>query len=276
MVSQTEARAIIRLYVEEGLSRDKIALILGLPHSRITNTLRKSGIKMRPPRTPIIVSELTISNPPPPRIESWENQVVVRHQIRLTRKLAYLLGWIVGDGYSNRREIDAIVSLRERKPIEPPVKALLARFGTILVVPRNGALIIRCLSTELARVLCTATGQRYWKNVDFILEFRRYAASFIAGFWDADGGVFREANGSFRAHLYNSNLFLLEKAADALSRHFGIEVTLYKRKTNEFPVGPKIHQQSDRFDLYVQSGGNNRWARHIGTQMLLPWKKPRC
>jgi len=191
MVSQTEARSIIRLYVEEGLSRDKIALILGLPHSRITNALRKSGIKMRPPRTPIIVTELTISNPPPPRIESWENQVVVRHQIRLTRKLAYLLGWIVGDGYSNRREIDAIVSLRERKLIEHPVKALLARFGTILVVPRNGALIIRCLSTELARVLCTATGQRYWRNVDLILEFRRYTASFIAGFWDADGGVFR-------------------------------------------------------------------------------------
>lgn len=194
--------------------------------------------------------------------------------MRLTRKLAYLLGWIVGDGYSNRREIDAIVSLREREWIEPFVKAMLASFGNVLVVPRNGAHIIRCLSTELARVLCTATGQRYWKNVDFILESSRFAASFIAGLWDADGGIFREANGSFRAHLYNSSLFLLEKIADALSNHFGIEVTLYKRKANEFSLDSKIHEQSDRFDLYVQSEGNKRWAQFIGKHMLLPWKRP--
>jgi len=229
---------------------------------------------MRPPRTPIIVSELTMAVPHPPRIESLEGQVMARHQIRLTTKLAYSLGWIVGDGYANRREIDAIVSLRERKFIEPSVKAFLECFGKVLVVPRNGAHIIRCSSTELARLLCTATGQRFWKNVEFILERAKFAEAFIAGFWDADGGLFHEANGSFRAHLYNSNLFLLEKVADALSNHFGIEVTIYKRKTNEFSLYSKIHDQSDRFDLYVQSKGNNRWARHIGRHMLLPWKMP--
>jgi hypothetical protein len=110
--------------------------------------------------------------------------------------------------------------------------------------------------------------------VEFILESPRFAAPFIAGLWDADGGTFHEANGSFRAHLYNSNLFLIEKVADALSNHFGIEVTLYKRKTNEFPLDSKIHEQSDRFDLYVQSRANEHWARHIGKHMLLPWKKP--
>jgi len=274
MVSHAKARTIIRLYMEQGLSRDKIALLLGLPHSRITDTLRKSGVKMRPPRTPAIVTELTTSSPRRPRIESLENRVVVRHQIRLTRKLAYLLGWIVGDGYTNRREIDAIVSLREREFIEPFVKALLARFGKVLVVARHGVHILRCLSTELARVLCTATGQRYWENVAFILASPRFAAAFIAGMWDADGGLFREANGSFRAHLYNSNLFVLEKVAAALSGHFGIEVTLYKRKTNESSLNSKIHDRSDRFDLYVPSEGNGRWARYIGKHMLLPWKKP--
>src|ERR1700688_2082085 len=103
---------------------------------------------------------------------------------------------------------------------------MLTRFGNVLVVLRDGVHIIRCLSTKLARVLCTATGQRYWKNMDFILEFPKFAAAFIAGFWDADGGIFREANGTVRAHLHNSNLGLLEKVADALSKHFGIEVTL--------------------------------------------------
>jgi LAGLIDADG DNA endonuclease family protein len=270
----SQARTIIRLYVQEGLSRDKIALKLDLPHSTITDTLRKSGVKMRPPRTPTIVSELTISKPRPPLIENLKGQVIVRHQIRLTKKLAYLLGWIVGDGYSNRREIDAIVSLRECRLIEPFAKGLLSRFGKILVVPRNGTHIIRCSSTKLARVLCTATGQRHWKNVDFILESPSFAAAFIAGLWDADGGIFRESSGAFRAHLYSSNLLLLERIADALSKQFRIEVTIYKRKTNEFSPDSKIHEQSDRFDLYVQAEGNNRWAKYIGRLMLLPWKMP--
>lgn len=250
MVS-SRSRTIIRLYVQKGLSRDKIALMLGLPHSTITDTLRSSGITVRPPRTPTMVSELTISKPHHPRIENLNGQVIVRHQIRLTKKLAYLLGWIVGDGYSNRREIDAIVSLRERRIIEPFAKSLLACFGKILVVPRHGTRIIRCGSTKLARVLCTAAGQQHWENVDFILQLPRYAASFIAGFWDADGGIFREATGAFRAHLYNSNLLLLEKIADALSKEFKIEATIYKRKSNEFSPDSKIHEQSDRFDLYV-------------------------
>lgn len=221
-----------------------------------------------------MVADPVISNPGQPRIEIITDRVVVRHQIRLTTKLAYLLGWIVGDGYSNRREIDAIVSLRERKYIEPFVNSLLSRFGRVIVVPRNGARIIRCSSTKLARVLCDDSGQRHWKNVDFILEFPTFAAAFVAGLWDADGGLFREANGAFRAHLYNSNLLLLEKIADALSKHFGIEVTLYKRKANDYSPELKIHEQSDRFDLYVRAEGNLRWARRIGRYMRLPWKRP--
>jgi len=126
----------------------------------------------------------------------------------------------------------------------------------------------------LARVFCTPSGQRYWKNVDFILQSPKFAPMFIAGFWDADGGVFHEANGVFRAHLYNSRLELLDKIAGALKRHLGIEVTVYKRKPNKSPADTKIHARSDRYDLYVPVRSNNLWASHIGRHMLLPWKRP--
>jgi hypothetical protein len=274
MATRVNPNAIRRLYVEEGLSRDKIAHRLGVNHSIITNALRQAGVELRPPRTPIIVTDLTASNPHRPRIMISRGQVIVRYQVRLTLKLAYLLGWIIGDGYANRREIDAIVSLRESKLVEPSFKLLLECFGRVFVVPRHGAHIIRCNSTVLARVLCTASGQRYWKNVDFILQSPKFAAMFIAGFWDADGGVFHEANGAFRAHLYNSRLALLEKIALALNRHFGIEVTVYKRKPNTSLVDTKIHARSDRFDLYVPARSNHLWAKHIGRHMLLPWKRP--
>jgi hypothetical protein len=147
-MTSSRARTIVRLYVAKGLSRDKIADMLGLPHSAITNTLRKSGVKMRPPRTPIMVTELTFSKAHHLRIGSLEGRVVIRHQVRLNTKLAYSLGWIVGDGHANRREIDAIVSVRERKLIEPSVKAVLERFGKVLIVPRSGVHIIRCSSTK--------------------------------------------------------------------------------------------------------------------------------
>jgi hypothetical protein len=275
MAGNADARTVKRLYVEEGLSRDRMALRLGVPRHVITSTLRRSGVEIRPPITPSIVTELTTSNPLPPRILSCGGKVIVRHQVRLTTRLAYVLGWIIGDGYVNRREIDAIVSLRELTFIEPFVRAVLERHGKVYVVPRHGTHIFRCDSTKLARVLCTAAGQRYWKNIDFVLDSPRFASAFIAGFWDADGGVFHESNGVFRAHLYNSNLVLLEKVASALIRHFGIEVKVYKRKTSKSPPTSKIQAQSDRFDLYVPVKGNTQWANRIGRRMLLPWKRPR-
>jgi LAGLIDADG-like domain len=274
MVSGVNPIAVRRLYVEEGLSRDKISQMLGVNHSIVTNALRQSGVKPRPQRTPIIVTELTESNPNRPRIMISRGRVIVRHQVRLTLNLAYLLGWIIGDGYANRREIDAIVSLRESKLVEPLFRAQLERFGSVFVVPRHGAHIIRCNSTVLARVLCTATGKRYWTNIDFILQSPRFAPVFIAGFWDADGGVFHEANGAFRAHLYNSRLLLLEKIVHALNQHLGIEVKVYKRKQNRSLPETKIHARSDRYDLYVRAKSNHLWAKRIGRHMLLPWKRP--
>jgi len=120
-----DARTVKDLYVDKGLPRDKIALILGVPHSVITKSLKQSRVIARPPRTPIIVSELTLSRPRSPRIESIGNRVIVRHQIRLTLELAYLLGWVIGDGHANRREIDAIVSMRESELIEVLFKSKL-------------------------------------------------------------------------------------------------------------------------------------------------------
>lgn len=255
MVSNVDARTVKRLYVERGLSRDRIAFELRVPHSIITATLKRAGVKMRPPTTPVIVTELTTWSPQHPHIENSGRHTIVRHQIRLTLRLAYVLGWIIGDGYVNRREIDAIISMRECRLIEPFIVRFLERFGKVFVVPRHGAHIIRCNSTELARALRKATGQRYWKNVDFILDSPKFAAAFIAGFWDADGGVFHEPKGAFRAHLYNSNLPLLKKIARALDVHFGIEVTLYKRKTRS-SLDSKIRARSQRFDLYVPVKGN--------------------
>jgi len=174
----------------------------------------------------------------------------VKHQIKLTRRLAYTLGWILGDGYVNKREIDAIVSLREQSLIEPLVRPGLERFGTVFVVPRNGALILRCNSTLLSRALCSPNGIKYLDNVDIILHSARYASAFIAGFWDADGGIHRETSGTVRAHLYNSRLYLLERIAVALQTLYGIETTIYKRKKNKRYSNSKIHQRLDRFDLY--------------------------
>ncbi len=274
MNGRADAKTIKRLYVDEGLSRDAVASRLGMPSSFVTRSLRQCGVEIRPKRTPTIVTELATSRPHRPRIVINGGQVVVKRQIRLTMKLAYTLGWILGDGYANRREVDAIVSERERSLIEPFVRRVLGRFGSVYVVPRHGAFLIRCNSTVLSRVLCSPTGTRYWGNVDFVLRSPRYAAALIAGFWDADGGVYREANGTLRAHLYNSNLLLLDKIADTLKTTYGIEATIYKRNQNKNSSSSGIHARSDRFDLYIQAKSNGLWARHISRFMLLPWKKP--
>ncbi|MDV3278734.1 MAG: hypothetical protein LYZ69_09785 [Nitrososphaerales archaeon] len=274
MIGKVDARTIKDLYVDEGLPRDIIARRLGLSNTFVTRSLRQSGVEIRPKRTPTIVTELVTSAPHSPRIVIDRGQVVVKHQIRLTMKLAYTLGWILGDGYANRREVDAIVSERERSLIEPVVKRVLKRFGNVYVVPRHGVFIIRCNSTVLSRSLCSYKGARYWENIDFILQSQMYARSLIAGFWDADGGVYREANGTLRAHLYNSNLLLLDKIADAMQTMYGIEVAIYKRKDSENSSSSKIHARLDRFDLYVKARSNRLWTRHISRLMLLPWKKP--
>jgi hypothetical protein len=147
-------------------------------------------------------------------------------------------------------------------------------FGSVYVVQRNGAFLVRCNSTVLSRLICTNNGKRYWKNIDFILMSPTFAAPFIAGFWDADGGVFHETNGTPRVHLYNSNLFLLDKVADALQSLYGIETIIYKRTENKYSPASKIKAQKDRFDLYVRAVSNRPWRTHICSYMLLPWKRP--
>lgn len=104
-----------------------------------------------------------------------ENGVsIVKHQVRLTAELAYTLGWVLGDGYTNKREIDPIVSEREQRFIEPLVRSVLGSFGSVFIVPRNGALLIRCNSTVLSRAICSPKGARIWQNVDFVLDSSRY------------------------------------------------------------------------------------------------------
>lgn len=274
MIQRADARIIKHLYVDAGLSRDAIAKRLSVPNSRVTNSLHQSAVEIRPQRTPTIVTELVTSRPTPPRIAIYKGQVIVKRQIRLTLELAYVLGWILGDGYTNKREIDAIVSARERELIEPFVKRVLERFGRVFVVPRHGAFLIRCNSTALSRVLCTDEGTRCWENIDFALSLPKFASALIAGFWDADGGIYHEANGTLRAHLYNSNLLLLDKIASAMQNLYGIESTMYKRKENKESPSSKIHARRDRFDLYVPARSNALWARYIGRYMLLPWKTP--
>lgn len=266
-------RLVARLYVKDGLSRDRIASQLGIPHSAVCEALKNQRVLMRPKITPTTVTELTIFNPKPDRIVSFGRSAKVKRQIRLTMEFAYLLGWTLGDGYTNKREMDAIISLRERKYVELFLKHELREYGRLLVVTRHGTHIVRCLSTRLARVLCTPGGRRFWRNVDFVLRFPKYAAALMAGFWDADGGVFHDTNGAFRVHLYNSNRGLLERIAKALTTHFGIETAIYKRKRTHSP-NSNIHQKKARLDLYVWANSNELWARNISTFMKLPWKKP--
>jgi LAGLIDADG-like domain len=272
--TRPSSRTIKRLYLDEGLSRTAIARRLHIPSSFVTKSLSQSGVDMRPQITPTIVSELVKSRPHRPHIVMDKGQPILKCQIRLTLELAYTLGWIVGDGYANKREIDAIVSLRERSLIESFVTRELERFGTVFVVPRSSVLLVRCNSTMLSRILCSPRGTWYWENVDFVLHSRKYASAFIAGFWDADGGIYRETNGTVRTHLYNSDLLLLNKIAHALQSLYGIETRIYKRKKNKDDPSSKIHQRLDRFDLYVRSKSNDRWGRYIARFMLLPWKKP--
>jgi hypothetical protein len=248
--------------------------MLGVTNNFVSSSLLQTGVRMRPPITPTIITELVQTRPSQPRIAFEKGKVIVRHQVRLTGDLACSLGWIVGDGYTNGREIDAIVSLREKDIIEPVVRPVLERFGRVFLVPRNGAILIRCNWTLLARVLCLPSGVRYWTDVDIALNSPTYARFFIAGFWDADGGIYRESNGTIRVHLYNSNLSLLDGVAESMELHYGTGASIYHRKTNEPVLGSRIHQQSDRFDLYVPARYNRLWKRYIASLMHLPWKKP--
>jgi hypothetical protein len=137
MNTRPSSRTIKRLYLDEGLSRTAIAGRLGVPHSFVTKSLSQSSVDMRPQKTPTIVTELVTSEPHRPRTVMDKGRPIMKCQIRLTLELTYTLGWILGDGYANKREIDAIVSLREQLLNEPLVRRELERFGKVFVVPRR-------------------------------------------------------------------------------------------------------------------------------------------
>lgn len=275
MSTRPSPATIKYLYLRQGLSRDGVAKRLHVSRSLIATSLHNSRIKLRPRRTPSTVTTIVTKAPHAPRITMEGERVVVQHQVRLTRRLAYTLGLVLGDGYVNKREIDAIISAREQPLIEPIVRRELERFGHVFTITRFGTLIIRCNSTLLARALCSPNGKRYYSNIDFILHSHRYASSFITGFWDADGGKYREPNGTTRAHLYNSRPHNLEKIAVALQTLYAIETTIYKRAKNKCYASSGIHQRLDRFDLYVRAKSNKSWLHNIANLVVLPWKKLR-
>jgi hypothetical protein len=208
---------------------------------------------MRPQRATPFNTELVVSKARLPRIVLVNGQPVKKFQVRLDRKLSYALGWVLGDGYVNTREIDAIVSSRERDIMEPFLRSVLERFGKVFVVGRHGVYIIRCNSTVLSRVLCSSDGERYRDNIETILDSRIYAAYLIAGFWDADGGCYVDKTHNARAHLWNSNLVLLDKVAEVLENSYGIQTTIYKRSEYDSAPFTGIRRKSEHFDLYVHA-----------------------
>lgn len=259
------------LYVEQGLSRDTVAKKLGVPASLVSRSLRDAGIPLRPQKAPFLLPEIVTHQPDNPKTMILKGQPVLRVQIRLDRRIAYLVGWLLGDGSVNGREAIAILSSQERKIVEPHIRPVMERFGSVFVVRRFGCFLLRCTSSILARLLSDFQGRRSFDNVNRILCTKAYAGYLVAGLWDADGSVYTERSGK-RIHLYNSNLDLLDKVAEALEQLYKISSTIYKRKEYA-ETSSNIRGRRDRFDLYVRAESNEKWLNFIGRHMIIPWKK---
>jgi hypothetical protein len=244
--------------------------MLSISTSVVTRALEESGVRLRPNKTPWIQTILVYSRTRRRRIELLQECPVIIHEIVIDGELSYLLGWMLGDGHFGARQAVAIMAARERAIIEPRIRPVLERFGSVNSTWRNNALLLHTSSRIVPRILCRHDGSRIWRNIDKVLESPRFAATLIAGLWDADGGAYVERSGAIRVHLYNSNLELLRRVAEALERHYGVTTALYRRRESD---SSKIVQNSDRYDLYVLAKGRDSWFENIGQKMMLPWKR---
>lgn len=163
------------LYYDLGLSINTIAKAIDVYPIIVSKWFKALEIPVHPVGERIVRSHLVLFKPP---------SATGKNLIQLTEELAYFIGFVIGDGYTDKKK-GLVEAINTEFSIKRPIKRVMTSVGKV---------------RELQGV--TVKGNRYWRlqvsdvalarlfssnSINFILNNPRFAKQLIAGFYDADG-----------------------------------------------------------------------------------------
>lgn len=237
--------------------------IMKVPDSTLLRWFDKLRIKANRNH---IFNESIVANFNKETILYSNNTVKKVSAIKMTPGLAYLVGFTLGDGATQKYMVE--VFNKDRGMYNYLLKTM-KNFGAVTLDQRaNGLWRIR-LSSKLISDLIKRNKKMRKETVDFILNNDRFAPYFIAGLWDAEGSVLKQAK-YYHVYFYNSNKKLIDLVGNYLSKSridFSI-IKIKERRKSFTSMGRTIIPRKQMYRLGVPKKSVDKWAELIGLYLL--------
>jgi hypothetical protein len=199
------------------------------------------------------------------------NKSIKLSAIKITPELSYLIGFALGDGSIQKYQVEVF---NQDKGMYTYLHKIMNKLGPVSLDQRDDGLWrIRLSNTKIADIIKRNKQVRI-DTLEFILSDSILASRFIAGFWDAEGSVLKQAK-YFHVYLYNSNKDLLDYIADYLKQN-GIKFSILKlkeRRKEYFIRGRLVKSKKQMYRLGIPKSHVKQWANEIGLYLLHSKKK---
>ena len=191
--------------------------------------------------------------------------------VKITPKLAYLIGFTLGDGSVQKYMIEVFNKDRKLREI---LFQHLKPYGTITEEEReNGLWRLRLSNGVIANLIKDEKGIRE-DTLNYIFSNDELARQFIAAFWDAEGTVRKQYN-YYHIYLYNSNEYLISKVCGFLNNK-KIKFSIHKRPTRDkesFILDHLVKSKKILVRINIHKPSWTKWTNEIGLLMNHTKKK---
>lgn len=242
----------------------EIERITGIPDSTLLYWFKKLNI----PITRRHIANITLP-------ASTESVIVVDlgegakkiSTIKITPELAYLIGFVLGDGSVQRYMVEVF---NKDKKLRAHLFEFLKSYGSITEDERaNGLWRLRLSSVKVANLIKNENGIRK-DTLNYIFNNNELAKKFIAALWDAEGSVLASEKSYYHICLYNSNKYILNKVENFLTSNnikFS-KVDLKPRVEDYFLNGRQIIPRKTVQRINIFKSSFSKWAKEIGVNLL--------
>ncbi|VVC00534.1 LAGLIDADG-like domain protein [uncultured archaeon] len=239
-----------------------IEKILKVPDSSLGYWFKQLGIE---------TSRRHLSNSTVPA--NFDGSIIIRPNkdaanisaMNITEGLAYLIGFCIGDGTTEKFSIEVY---NKDLGMKDYLKNVMKLYGKVKERIRpDGLWKLRLSSVKISDLIKRNKTIRE-ETLEYILADNDLAARFLAGLWDAEGSVLRQGK-YFHVYLYNSDKQLIDKVLEYL-KGIGMETSILK-----MPKRNKPYEYNGRFIVAIKTiyriGIPKRhfkqWAENIGIHL---------
>lgn len=240
----------------------EIENITGIPDSTLEHWFKRLGIS--PIRHHIITKSFP-SNKDSESIVSKDGVTYKSATIKITPELAYVIGFVLGDGSVQQYQIEVF---NKDKNLRKILFNHLKSYGYITEEEREDGLWRLRLSNGRIANLIKDNNEIRKDTLDYIFNNNELAQQFIAAFWDAEGTARQQGN-YYHIYLYNSNSFLLDRICNFLKSK-NVKFSILNEKSRNEPYFLNNRQIFPRKlvqRISIPKISRINWIKEIGIHM---------